>query len=466
MEEYFYRFRPVKKLIDSEIENLSIYFATPEQLNDPLEGHKDIYWQGDEIVWKNLFRHYIRCLVFKYHEMTIDEHTTEIPSALDWSHLSSELREVEALATKLFIEDVITKKYITALAQRKNKIYEGELQTYLNTCHHLALFCCQKAFIHFKVITTDLTQSENFEKERISSLSSFLHIIEMLPMAEPEEVKKVFELMSFTAAQINLIEYMKVKIDKSNKLKAANFLRFYFTNSYVKSLEKLMHPDWYVACFMSECSNSSIWGTYGENHKGACLKYKFATNETKYFLPLIKPESFPDYQQDFNLELNKVSYNSKALEYGFFESIANIPQRMSLQDWYTDGDQITPIKEWMEKFSVDKFNNALNLSATGKLEAWKHENEHRLILTSYANISQPKHRVLSYSFDNLEGVIFGIKTSDEDKTALIEKFSHHIKRTKRTDFNFYQAYFDRPSNTIQYKAMDILNKNLSVQAKI
>jgi len=65
MEECIYRFRPTSALLGGfhELENQEIYFAPARQLNDPLEGYKDLFWRGDEIVWKNFLRHYILCLM-------------------------------------------------------------------------------------------------------------------------------------------------------------------------------------------------------------------------------------------------------------------------------------------------------------------------------------------------------------------------------------------------------------------
>jgi hypothetical protein len=52
MTELLYRFRKTDKLLGEfqELENQEIYFASPEQLNDPLEGFKDLYWKGDDIL--------------------------------------------------------------------------------------------------------------------------------------------------------------------------------------------------------------------------------------------------------------------------------------------------------------------------------------------------------------------------------------------------------------------------------
>ena len=60
----FYRFRSIDSLLGEhqELEEQTIYFASPEELNDPMEGLRNTVWDGDKIVWTNLFKHYVFCL--------------------------------------------------------------------------------------------------------------------------------------------------------------------------------------------------------------------------------------------------------------------------------------------------------------------------------------------------------------------------------------------------------------------
>ena len=59
-----YRFRTIDGLLGKykELENQEIYFASPEELNDPMEGLRDVFWKGDEIVWKNFIINYTKSL--------------------------------------------------------------------------------------------------------------------------------------------------------------------------------------------------------------------------------------------------------------------------------------------------------------------------------------------------------------------------------------------------------------------
>ncbi len=69
-----YRFRSTESLLGdkfNELEQQVIYFASPDQLNDPMEGFRDIFWHGDQIVWASLFKHYVYCLHQSYFSMQV-----------------------------------------------------------------------------------------------------------------------------------------------------------------------------------------------------------------------------------------------------------------------------------------------------------------------------------------------------------------------------------------------------------
>ncbi len=69
---FLFRFRSAKALLDDNLENggfqelekQTIYFAQPEDLNDPMEGLSDAFWDGDQVLRKNFFRHYALSLIW------------------------------------------------------------------------------------------------------------------------------------------------------------------------------------------------------------------------------------------------------------------------------------------------------------------------------------------------------------------------------------------------------------------
>lgn len=59
-----YRFRDIDHLIGKyeELKKQEIYFASQNELNDPLEGMFQIVWDGDNIAWRGLINNYLLCL--------------------------------------------------------------------------------------------------------------------------------------------------------------------------------------------------------------------------------------------------------------------------------------------------------------------------------------------------------------------------------------------------------------------
>ena len=58
----FYHYRSIDSAL-KEIEG-TFYFASREELNDPMESYLQVYWQGDKAAWGGLFRNYICSLYY------------------------------------------------------------------------------------------------------------------------------------------------------------------------------------------------------------------------------------------------------------------------------------------------------------------------------------------------------------------------------------------------------------------
>ena len=57
--------------------------------------------------------------------------------------------------------------------------------------------------------------------------------------------------------------------------------------------------------------------------------------------------------------------------------------------------------------------------------------------------NEKEDRKLTYDFNSLKGVIFGIRTSTEDKKKIIEIIEEKKKcdGNNQTDFKYFQAYY-------------------------
>jgi len=57
------------------------------------------------------------------------------------------------------------------------------------------------------------------------------------------------------------------------------------------------------------------------------------------------------------------------------------------------------------------------------------------------DLSNPVERTLRYRFEDLQGIIFGMNMSAEDRAAIVRIIATKCAEMGRTDFEFYQAYY-------------------------
>ena len=142
-----YRFRSMKRLLEDEYQELKkqeIYFASPEQLNDPMEGLRDIFWRGDKIVWENFFKHYVFCLYETHLHFLVAGHSIQlnannIPILGRWDKLPSPAQRMFNEVWQRFLDLPKIPEFIEALANTNRKIRDRELRIYLESIHS-ALF--------------------------------------------------------------------------------------------------------------------------------------------------------------------------------------------------------------------------------------------------------------------------------------------------------------------------------------
>lgn len=109
------------------------------------------------------------------------------------------------------------------------------------------------------------------------------------------------------------------------------------------------------------------------------------------------------------------------------------------KSWHTD--------HW-ERFSA---------SYRTKTTEWAHEQEYRLILYSLLQrFDDIPSRKLKYKFSDLIGVIFGIKTTTEDKIRIMRIIEQKCRAEGRTEFEFHQAYYSRRSRKIELGPLSLI----------
>lgn len=458
----FYRFRSMKSLFGEylELEKQTIYFASPEELNDPMEGLRHLVWTGDEIVWTNFFKHYVFCLhrTFLWSRLTGSDkelNADSIPISGRWDELttSHEKDLFDDIWTR-FLNVPNMQAIIKAITDTKRKIGYRDMRGYLRIIHAFVLAEIQKSHIERGLLSESKISQPDEELNDSSFLEGYLYLIRKTQGIEDTELSDDALLpLEITDESESIFQQYNSRTTFNGVLgKNDQFVTFDFPKAYLEQLERLLWPRWYTACFMNSCHNSSVWGHYGDNHKGICLIFEAEeTNESESLeLRQLIGENIK------TMPFHEVKYKDQAGEVDFFRSIAKLPVAALKRLWYTD--QEGNISECAAHIGPDADENAWRESywanffrdITIKTKDWEYEQEFRLILEdSLSQFEDKEDRTLRYDFNSLKGIIFGLKTSDEDKQRIIRIIEEKCRKNNRTDFKLFQAYYSQENGDIR-----------------
>ena len=251
-----------------------------------------------------------------------------------------------------------------------------------------------------------------------------------------------------------------------------NLIFLDFPKAYLRSLETLIYPDWYTACFLGDYRNSSVWGHYAAGHTGVCLIFRpeKVGGEAGLTLQSVSASPAPGpftkawnrgATESFPLAFHEVTYDATIGETDFFRSIGNLPMSTLWDSWYTDrhGDRSTCC-DHIDSDDEDRWRNnywrQFVRGVTSKTKDWAYEKEYRLILNgSFGDIQQKENRKLTYDFECLEGIIFGINTKDTDKVKILRIIRDKCREQSRQKFDIYQAYYSREDKGIEKRRLEV-----------
>ena len=461
------RFRSMDYLLGEKYQELkrqTIYFASPDQLNDPMEGFRDIVWRGDKIVWTNFFKHYVYCLNASYplHGTTIDSVELEggkLPIEGCWDRLLTPQEQRFDRVWYMFHNLPEVSQMIEALANTDRKITYGELEYYLRLIQSaiLVLIICSSPAYQLMPDSTKRQLTVELSDVVRESLESIL--IPLVLFENARTGNKVNALLR-EKAEIWNNERINCQLNNPNsagKLDSMDQLFLDFPTVYLKEIEKLLWFDWRTACFTKGYHNSSVWGTYGDKHKGACLIFESVRKDGSHQLELREGASKDVPASKFR----EIVYGGKLNEVDFFRSIGRETVDQLKERWYTDtegkisecaahmprdgeidnDDTIAWRKNYWDSFYRD---------ITSKTKDWKYEQEWRLILEDRSNgLSEEGNHTLTYDFNSLKGIIFGINASDKNRLEAIRIIQKKCEKYKRSDFKFYQAEYSPEAGDIR-----------------
>ena len=472
----FYRFRSKEKLLREpfqELERQTIFFAGAEELNDPVEGFRDIVWDGDPIVWSNLFKHYVHCVHWTYlmspifggelgfepSDIPVEQRWDEMPTPkaselfdVVWSKVREEC-ELEALASR-----------IAALEYSgiKHKVRRDELLFYLQSIHMRAFTTIEKIFVERSLRTEDQRILTKSSQKTLLTRNGYFDLIRQVPNIDSSSSATLYSVIAGDLRTIPLRHSFDPQdVGKRN----GKFLVIDYPEVYIEQLRRLLWPEWYTACFVKENHNSSIWANYGDAHKGACLIFEANERADGASLPLNQRTGASysgngdvrEHWEVVPMNFQEVEYLAKPEEVDFFQSMGRLRGDALLKLWYTDQDGNVSdcaehvygsgggIEAWQKNY-WDNFHRDARFKTTD----WEYEQEFRLVLNPLldGSLSAPQ-RTLTYDFNSLKGIVFGLKTSDDDKLEMIDIIRRKCRENHRTDFQFLQAYYSPETGDIR-----------------
>ena len=449
----FFRFRSIDSLLGKhqELEEQTIYFASPEELNDPMEGLRDIVWNGDKIVWTNLFKHYVFCLnrsclllniTLKSKKLDV----ADIPILERWDEISIPIEESlfddvwDRFCNLPYIQEIIG-----TLANTGRKIRYREIVCYLQIIQTPVLL--DEIRETYRDYGTISMWQMLLRHDPAVAMENVLNFIKSAVVVENEQqlddllqgIEQSRDDMKFTM-EYNTRTLPPHILEDMNRMLMLDFPRV-----YVEQLHRLLWQDWYTACFTKSFHNSSVWAKYADSHKGVCLIFEGIEKGNSNSIELNPKTS----NNPITLPFRKVNYADRPDEIDFFRTICRttVPELRELWDTDKDGNLSEIEPDGCENVRDNFFNDV-----TFKTKHWAYEQEYRLILEDNSGkLNEKDHRKLTYDFNSLKGIIFGIRTSTEDKMKIIEIIEKKKKceGNNGTHFTFYQAYYSASNGDIR-----------------
>ena len=442
-----------------------------------MEGFMDLFWSGDKIVWRNLIKHYLLCLdrtCFQF--MLIGNKTAIKLASIPVLETENDLptqhyKDVYKRICDTFFGIPSVPEYVEGLSSRNRALRRDELSFHLRLLHHHALNAILTVYKD-RGVMTDAPGSEAFRAllGKIPLKTDIFEVTNDLEARHPDVAggsDQLYAVLNGAYAETVLIA--KYNNPRSNADYNSNLIFYEFPEEYIKLVEKMVHSDWYMACFSANYNNSSMWGNYANNHKGVCLKFATGTNPGEPSLALNTITGWRGGKRDpigkpiytyANHPFHRVTYTKTYPEIDFFRSLGHL-RSVALSWWYSDGhgnnsscapDVYEKQAEWRNKYWTEFLT-----SQTTKLEDWAYEEEYRLVLAGLiTDYSNPLTRKLKYRFSDLKGIIFGINTPEEDKLSIIRVIQEKCNKESRKEFEFYRAYYAKSSGKIEVSQLSLI----------
>ena len=451
-----YRYRTIKSAL-LELDNGTFYFAEPKELNDPLEGYLKIFWQGDKPAWEGLLKNFV-CSLF-YNLQTYLLMSGQFSSVAQENFLSN--LQNKSLLYNLYqfgssplikIFEELTEKFLTQdkvrdvvefYSENKIKCYVREMEFIFRTVIDTAFIICIKKCKTLGLIRDDFNE-KFFDVEYEISLEELKNISDVARKQKIEELENLnCDMMESGLLSLKL---NRRSPDANYRLKQNMlWLRFIFPRTYVEQLKEIMYPKGYVVCFSDTPTNSAMWGNYADNHKGICFIYDTESFDGREFITFAAK----------SLQVKPIKYYEQIIERNFFDTLRHL-NFLRAEDWLTGlggfKSQKLTAPEITAEYVDDYQENFYR-----KMTDWQHEREYRIFLADrFYRYADKFTRNLKYDLKTLTGIVFGIRTTFDDKLEILQKLKRLGKSVR--DFEFFQAEYDDETQIISIREKLLLIK--------
>lgn len=439
-----YRYRNIQNA-KREIENSTFYFASHEELNDPIEDYVRVYWQGDKAAWEGLLGQYI-CSLYFYFSIFFT-HKDYYKRFLDYlnSYETPLFREEMTKLGHEFLSDDEINRIIEYYSdsERNLNVNEHELCFILRFIHHKALRMCLNKALNNVIIPPEVgvtllemleaLKNRHFPFDELKKFDS-----------DNDNRDKVIKSVTDIISDNQLIEYLQLNIkngsfagneknDENSEYESSRYwtdIIINYPKKFIIDIKELLFPQSFVVCFSNSCTNSAMWGNYADNHQGVCLIYEPKNNEVMLY-----------GKEKQTLKIKSVDYNNKPLKCNFFNSLIQLKQ-LQIELFLTGMDCVSTLYNNDSNISDNgKYQELAKMKSYCKTKDWETETESRIVLnTDIYKFMDRCDRVLKYDSSILTGIIFGINTTESDKQLLLSTLLNCSDINP--DFKFYQSEYD------------------------
>ena len=467
MSDFVYRFRSIDALLGNrqELDRQVVYFASLPQLNDPMEGFRDTLWQGDQILWRNLLRNYIRALhaahtlTFAFHDQPPELWMKGAVNVVFHLPDAPVRGDIERLAAA-FLEMPVVRRTAEVLAARQAPIRRNELQLLLRLLHPIALRLTVEAQAS-RGRTPCVSVMPGWAEKAAVDAAAFLDA----PTHPPEVAEAVYGAGEIISLQLNLIN----TTNGAGATPISKFLILEFSRRFVEALIDMTYPDCHVACFVEDPNNAAMWSAYAADQTGACLM--FQTVRTSDTQPALTLNGFRSWRMNNGesveerrfgpMPFSPVTYDAAYPEIPFFTSLGELTNSKIGEFWHSEDGRFSTASRSMSGENEEIWRKAYweryYGCVTRKTPHWAHERELRLTLqSSLEPYLTDESRSLNYRFDDLAGIVFGVRTADADKVRIIKLIERKCREAGRTSFDFRQAVYSHMTRDIETVPLDLI----------